>query len=433
MRKELPKMERAYNCKTTFARNPEGILFWCGQNLDELSKICGTPSLIYDERQIKNNVLWYNEIIENINFSGIVSAALKATGHISIVKTLRLVGAFCEVMTEEEFLLAVEAGYEASQIIVNGLGWSDGLLELICTHQPYMVNVDNIEDGYKLNKIALKESVTIPISFRIVPQIEQKFATSTEKLGTIVNQDFFDEITKLEKMSNLDLVGFSVHALHRCADINEISRVVESIVVMCSKAINRGLNIKYINIGGGLDFRSNLENTDVTPKNIAKIINENFANFPKDITVIFEPGRFLIGDAAIMLTQVRVRKQRKGKDWIIVDAGTNILIPLPTAQFKVHEIHSNGLACTLFDIGDGICSPTSVIAQDCSLSEQLEQGDFLAISNVGAYALALGENWGYEFPTVSIIDENGKLFNTLSRAEARRNFFRAWGVNRDFS
>ena len=412
-----------------FSRDATDTLCWRGHNLLSLVEVCGTPSMVYDECRIVDNYNWFKALGQTLKMKSIVAVALKATGNVALLRALRGEGAFCEVMSEEEFSLALASGFTHHEIIVNGLGWADSFLKLMCSKVPYIVNIDNIEDGIRLNRAAENHGVVVPVCLRIVPDTDQTFASTKDKLGTLAGNSAFDAIDEISKMGGLDFHGISVHALHRCRELDQMARVYESTAKLCEEIVLRGVHIACVDLGGGLDFSSAIENHNISPAELASVLNNAFAPF-SDATLIFEPGRFLVGDAAIVLTQVMVRKAREHNDWLIVDAGTNILIPLDTAHFDVNSIRHDDGKNSVFNIADGICSPTSVIATDCVLPDSLVHGDFLAISHVGSYALALIENWVYQCPSLYLIDRQGELKKILGKKTARDNFFRSWGAER---
>lgn len=415
--------------KKEYTRDSTGTLCWRGHNLLTFINAFGTPSMIYDECRIIENYKWFRSLDQLLRMKFVVAVAMKATGNIALLKALKEEGAFCEVMSEEEYLIAIAAGFKSHNIIVNGLGWTDSFLEQICTNIPYVVNIDNLEDGNRLNRVAVRYGVIIPVCLRIVPDVDHAFASAKEKLGTLIGNGNYDDIQEILKKEGLDFIGVSVHALHRCNDLMDIKRIYESTARFCMELIKRGISIVCVDLGGGFDFRSEIEGIHNFPEQLALIVNRAFASF-QGLILIFEPGRFLVGDAAIILTQVMLRKVRKPNDWLIVDVGTNILVPISTAHFVVDFVRNDEGHTSRFNIADGICSPTSVIATDCILPESITYGDFLSISRVGSYTLALFENWGYKCPSVYFIDRQSKINKIIDNEVALDNFYRSWGVKK---
>ena len=156
-------------------------------------------------------------------------------------------------------------------------------------------------------------------------------------------------------------------------------------------------------------------------------VSTAFSAFPESVSLIMEPGRFIFGDAAIAVTSVVTRKQSATKNWLIVDAGTNLLVPIDTASFTVHAAVESAEQDS-FDVADGICSPTSVIASDRLLPRSTRENDILAIGNAGAYAYALSENWGYAIPSLYLLEPDGSLMLARSNQEARTAFMHHWGL-----
>lgn len=399
-------------------------LFWLNHSVENVAAKCGTPSLIYDIPRIKSNLNWITSVAKDAHSNSKIAVAIKAVGNSTLISSIRTKDLCCEVMTAEEFLLALRMGFESNQIVVNGLGWSDELLSLISKEIPLLVNVDNLSDCKRLSHFAEENDVVIPVSIRIVPSCGENFATLDEKLGTIP-KFALDVINKMQTLNGVSLVSISVHALHCCVKIDEIKSIFTEII---NYADAMGLlgNLQYIDVGGGLDTRVKLEENGIGDKELTLALKDAFSKLPQHITILYEPGRLLFGDAAIVLTSIRTIKQSLNTKWLIVDVGTNILVPIDAANFSVLPVFLDSDISFNCRVADGICSPTSTIGSVVTLPDNTKELDLLVIGNVGAYALALMENWGYSMPPLFMINEQDAIISIISREKARKMFFDFW-------
>lgn len=409
-----------------------GALNWCDADVASIAQRTGTPSLVYSSARIRSNLETLRACAAATNRSMGIALALKAAGHASIVKSAMAAAdaiapcnLLCEVMSAEENDLALALGFSPDQIVVNGLGWQRSLIEAIVAHPPFAVNVDNVSDCKRLSQCALDHGTVVPIGVRIVPSDAAMFARADEKMG-IPEARALSDIAEIKSLPGVRIEGVSFHALHRCTSPGQMGAAAKNIAQQVAR-LGLADSIKYLDIGGGLDYRVNLCPTDVAMRTFADEISMAFSAFPERVRLIMEPGRFVFGDAAIAATSVATRKQSATKNWLIVDAGTNLLVPIDTASFTVHAAVESADVDS-FDVADGICSPTSVIASGCLLPRSTREGDILAIGNAGAYAYALSENWGYAIPPLYLLEPDGSLMLARSNREARSAYMRHWGL-----
>lgn len=409
-----------------------GILKWCDVDVASIAQKTGTPCLVYSSTRIRDNLEALRAFAMATNRPTGIALALKAAGHASIMKSaIAAINAIApcnllgEVMSAEEYDLALKLGFSPDQIVVNGLGWQHSLIEAIVMRPPFAVNVDNVSDCRRLSQCALAHGTVIPIGVRLVPSDAAMFARADEKMG-IPETRALRDIAEIKSLPGVRVEGVSFHALHRCTSPGQMGAAANNIA---QQILRLGLadSIKYLDIGGGLDYRINLSPSDAAMSAFADEVSTAFSAFPESVSLIMEPGRFIFGDAAIAVTSVVTRKQSATKNWLIVDAGTNLLVPIDTASFTVHAAVESAEQDS-FDVADGICSPTSVIASDRLLPRSTRENDILAIGNAGAYAYTLSENWGYAIPSLYLLEPDGSLMLARSNQEARTAFMHHWGL-----
>ncbi len=410
-----------------------GSLHWCGVDVVTMAEMVGTPSLIYSEARIRENVEFINQIALGVGRNAAIALALKAAGHAGIVgyaknaaEILQSNAALCEVMSYEEYVVALRLGFGPERIVVNGLGWQDELIQAIVEHPQCRVNVDNLSDCRKLSEAAVSHGTTVPIGVRLIPGNSAMFAKADEKMGISPNRAVSD-IEEMASMPGVKIVGVSFHALHRCADpallYNAASDIVDRIMIL-------GLSnqLDYIDVGGGLDFGTKIARSGYQSTDFAEALKESLSPLDTSIGIIFEPGRYVFGDAAIALATVKSKKESESKRWLIVDVGTNLLVPIDTASFAIHAVKESSSKHICFDVADGICSPTSVISENAELPSSITEGDLVVVENSGAYVYALAENWGYAVPPLYGIKVDGTLVTLRSAAECHTGYMRHWGL-----
>ena len=408
-----------------------------GETISDLADRLGTPCLVYWAQRIRDNLTWLHLGVKKLSRPCSFAYALKACGHVEIAKLLERKGCWCEVMSGEEYEIARRAGFTPDRIVVNGLGWSDDFIRRIIAETPALINIDNAADFERIIRLAVELSVRPNLGVRIIPDnFDGKlFADLGSKLGVPVRGGLAANLVeRLARAESVRWAGISVHALHRSADPKALEKLAAVTAAFAAEQSRRfGVTLDFLDIGGGLDDREILDRGGITPTTMLKPLSEACNALPSETRLILEPGRVLVGDAGFVLTKVRIKKctldVRGGlKRWLIVDAASNLLVPIPAAHFEVHAVHDTGGECYRFSVAGGICSPTSVIEEDVRLPTDVGHDTLLAIGFSGAYTLSLAENWAYTVPSVAMVDGDTVLV-LLDRPSNERRFFEFVGID----
>lgn len=422
-------MTRCVHQYSPFRRDERGRLAWMGRDLAELADTHATPTLVYSAQRLASNVAWIRRGFDAAPRELHIALALKSCGHASLASACREAGSLVEVTSLAEMSVARAAGFSPAETVVNGLGWPAGFLEALVEQPPFLVNIDNEQDGQRLSAAAVAAGTHVPVGVRVVPDVDGGFAALSSKLGTpIFDGSAARLVTTVASMPGLQLVGVSAHVLHRCSRLDPLREAADSVVeFVLGLAPDVRARLRVLDLGGGLDDREILEREGIDSLAIAGEILSAMARLDRSVSLLLEPGRLISGDAAVMLSTVVTRKPGRPDEWLIVDAGTNALVPIPAAHFETHALADTGERSARFAIADGICSPDSVIEHAAMLPRDIGPLDVLAIGFCGAYTLALGERWGYELPSVVLLGpEHDQVL--VSRGEALADYLGAWGV-----
>jgi diaminopimelate decarboxylase len=168
-----------------------------------------------------------------------------------------------------------------------------------------------------------------------------------------------------------------------------------------------GLEICVINMGGGFESRYLLERDGSTIGALLESALDEISGFNYEPWLIIEPGRYIVADAAMMLTKVLCKKKSRDIRWLLVDAGTNVLIPLNSAYFETYNTVKNRRKKETYNIGDHLCYVAGTIELKRVLNN-VEEGELLAIANCGAYTTSLASRYITDFPTIILLD-HGKM------------------------
>ena len=246
-------------------------------------------------------------------------------------------GSGADVVSIGELLKAKKAGIKSNKIVFSGVGKTEEEILMAVRKKVLLINVESENEVNLINKIAKRASRKIAIGIRLNPNItgktHKKISTGgkQEKFGLTQN-DFLNLCKKIKKMKNLNLEGISVHIGSQITNIEPFKKVL----MVINKIIKKTqINFKFIDLGGGMGISYLKNEKPMNIKQYAKLINNFLKN--KDSKIIFEPGRFIIGNAAILISKIIYIKKSAGKRFVVLDAGMNDLMR-PALYDAYHQI-----------------------------------------------------------------------------------------------
>lgn len=374
-----------------------GVLYVEGVSTVELAEKLGTPLYITSKALLEKNIEAYKSAFPNAE----ILYAVKANNNLSIMRIIAKHGFGADVFSGGELYMARIAGFEPEKILFNGNSKSDWEIEM-GVKCGVMFSVDSFDELYTLQKIAERENRVVKIAFRVNPDIDPKthpkIATGlrTSKFG-IPWENAVEAYEKASKLPNVEPVGIHCHI---GSQIKEISPFVEALNKLFDLALNLeglGINVEFIDIGGGLAIDYTGEGAP-TPKDFAEKIMPVFEERKKDLSsdpkLYLEPGRSLVGNTTILLTRVNAVK-RAYKNFVAVDAGFNLLIR-PVLYNAYHRVAvANKMdrdAEEVYTVVGPICESGDVLAEDRRLPK-VEKGDLIAVFDTGAYGFVMSSQY----------------------------------------
>ena len=393
--------------------------YLCVENLSAyaLAKKYKTPFYCYSLAQLKNNFHAMKNTFKNVK--PIICFSVKSNSNISLLKELKKMGAGADVVSIGELLKAKKAGINSKKIVFSGIGKTEEEIKLAIKQNVLLINVESESEVDLINKISKKISKKISIGIRLNPNVtgktHKKISTGgkNEKFGLIFN-DFIKLCKKIKKMKNLSLDGISVHIGSQIISVKPFKKVLSII----NKIINKTkINFKFVDLGGGMGISYSKNEKQIDLKQYAKIVTKFNKN--KNLKIIFEPGRFIIGNAAILITKIVFMKKSNNKNFVILDAGMNDLMR-PALYNAHHEIiplkKTNKLLKRNFEFVGPVGESSDKFSSK-KIFPFIQEGDYLGILNVGAYGMSLSSNYNTR-PTIGEIVVNGSKHKTIRKRQS---------------
>ncbi len=381
-------------------------------NIINLAKEFSSPLYIYSYDALQINFLKYQNALSNIKH--LICFAVKTNYNSRILKEFKELGAGFDTVSMGEIYKAINIGVDPKKIVYAGVGKTDEEIKFAIENNILMFNVESVDELNQINEIAAKLNKVVNIAFRVNPDVDPKthhyISTGLAKNKFGIDINIIPDIYKYAKnLKNINPNGIHCHIGSQLLDLSPYKEVFKKIINLFNTLKSEGINIDYINIGGGLGICYD-NNKDIAP-DPKDLIDENFSNFIKNnnITLILEPGRSLIGNAGILLTKVIYQKQNKLKNFIIVDAGMNDLIR-PSLYGAYHNIlpvknkNSNQITA---DIVGPICESGDFLAKDKEIQKPIN-GDYLVALSAGAYAFSMSSNYNSRMKPAEVLIKDEK-------------------------
>ena len=268
----------------------------------KLAKKYKTPFYCYSLTQIKENFSSFSNAFKTVN--PIICFSVKSNSNLVLLRELKKMGSGADVVSIGELVKAIKAGISNKKIVFSGIGKTEEEIRMAIKKKVLLINVESESEVNMINKISNKMPNKIPIGIRLNPNVtgktHKKISTGgkDEKFGLLYN-DFINLSKKIKNMKNLKLEGISVHIGSQITSVKPFKKVL----FIINKIINKTkINFKFIDLGGGMGISYSKNDKKINLSEYARAVNKFNKN--KNSKIIFEPGRFIIGNAAILITKI---------------------------------------------------------------------------------------------------------------------------------
>ena len=381
----------------------------------DLAREYGSPCYIYSYEIITNNFLKYKKETRN---QDLICYAVKANSNINILKLLAGLGSGFDVVSGNELKRCLTAGVDKNKIVFSGVGKSYEELEYAVNSEILSINIESVGEFKRISKIANKLNKTVNCALRVNPDISigsHKYietGSKTSKFG--LDGQSIDEILKLSYEDNLiKICTVACHIGSQISDENLIIESLECIKSIAAKLEDKGHQIEFLDIGGGLGIRYRDEN-EVNPKALLDKVKNVLKN--TDYKIILEPGRSIIGASGILVTKVEYIKDAGEKRFAIIDVGMNDFIrpSLYEAWHEVREVENKDINSHTYDLAGPVCETGDVLAENREL--KVLPGDYLAFMDVGAYGSVMSSNYNSRLKPIELL-VNKDVVEVIKRKE----------------
>ena len=379
------------------------------KNVENLAKKFGTPLYCYSHNKIKSNILELKKYFHS--FSPLICFAVKSNTNIKILKEIKKFNLGADVVSIGELLKALKAGIKAKKIVFSGVGKTSSELDYAIKQNILLINAESKSEILEIEKIAKKKKKIVDIGVRLNPNTDaqtlSQISTGKKENKFGVGEKVFLQLVKyINKSKNLNLKCLSVHIGSQILNHKPYQRMLKVVDKIIRKSKYK---FEYIDLGGGMgidyDHNNSKLNLEKYSIDIKKFIKTH------KVKIIFEPGRSIIGDSAILITKIIYIKEGDKKDFIILDVAMNDLMrpALYGAKHKIIPLRKvSKKSKRSYEFVGPICESTDTFLT-VKKYQKLNEGDFLAICDVGAYGMSLASNYNVRPKPMEILIKNSKI------------------------
>lgn len=387
----------------------------------DLMEQYGSPLYIYSRSQIASNWQQFNQAFGD--HPHLICYAVKANSNLGVLNVLAKLGSGFDIVSIGELERVIAAGGKPGRCVFSGVSKTETEIQRALELGIYCFNVESAAELDRVESVAKLMSTKAPISIRVNPDVDANthpyIATGLKenKFGVSVDRSLA-LYKKAEFSKHLDVFGLDYHIGSQITEVSPFIEALEKALELISQLKAEGIKMSHIDIGGGVGIAYNEEKTINIEKYIQSVLDK-----VGDLEVILEPGRAIVGNAGIFVTQVEYLKQSGVKSFAIIDGAMNDL-QRPSLYGSYHqaiavEDNSKGIKDT-WDLVGPICETGDFLAKDRELT--LEQGDYIALMSAGAYGFVLSSNYNSR-PRVAEVMVSGSDHALVRKRETVGSLF----------
>ena len=385
------------------------VLHFDGVALPALAQTYGTPLYVYSESALSDAFKAYEQAFAANQ--PLICYAVKANGNLSVLKHFAALGSGFDIVSGGELQRVLAAGGDAGKVIFSGVGKSRDEIKLALEVGVKCFNVESLPELDRINEVAAAMGQTAAISLRINPDVDAQThpyistGLKENKFG-IAFVDAMGAYRHAAALPHLRIVGIDCHIGSQLIDLSPLAEALERLLVLVDQLAAEGIVLQHIDIGGGVGI---VYSDEAQPdlQAYADTVARLLAGRPQHL--VMEPGRSLVGNAGLLLTQVEFVKQGEGKNFVIVDAAMNDLMR-PALYQAYHAIEAvephSDVPAVLADVVGPICETGDFLAKDRELA--VLAGDLLVVKSAGAYASSMASNYNTRTRAAEVMVKQGE-------------------------
>ena len=404
-----------------------GELYCENVPVSKIADAVGTPFYLYSYSALVDGIRAYLQPLSRIG--GIACYAVKANSNLAVLRTLFREGAGADIVSGGELFRAVRAGVDVKKVVFAGVGKTEEEMAYALRMGILMFNVESVQELEVLNQVAQREGKRAPVALRVNPDVDPQThpyistGLKESKFGIDV-EEALDVYRMASKMEGVEVVGIHCHIGSQITKLSPFVDAVDRVINLVDRLRDKGIDLKYMDIGGGIGIRYKDEKPP-TPEQLIDAVADKVRS--RGLTLIMEPGRSVVGNAGLFVTRVLYVKKKQNKTFYVVDGAMNDLArpALYNAYHEIVPVKERG-GSVVADVVGPVCETGDFLAKGRELPE-IERGDLLAVMSAGAYGFTMSSNYNSR-PRVCEVLVRGDQFFVVRERERYEDLVRGESI-----
>ncbi len=393
-----------------------------GVPIEKIAEEVGTPVFIYSKKTLVRHYKAYDDAFKKTPH--LICYSVKANSNLAVLRTFDELGSGFDIVSAGELARVIKAGGDSRKVVFSGVGKRDDEIEFAIKKNILMFNVESPQELRAVDKIAGRLKRKAGVAIRVNPDVNPKThpyistGLKKNKFGIEMGAAIKEYVYARDNLKNIDLMGVDCHIGSQITQITPFTAAISKTKKLIGTLRKEGIDVKYLNMGGGLGITYKDE-VPPHPSRYGEAVIKNTKDL--DVTLIFEPGRSMVGNAGILATSVTYTKKGSTKNFTITDAGMNDL-PRPSLYGSYHGIVPVRLASgkgkpemVEGDVVGPICESGDFLGQDLKI-EATAPGGLLAVMSAGAYCFTMSSNYNSR-PRAAEVMVDGKDYYVVRKRE----------------
>ena len=393
----------------------DGELFAEGVALSAIAERFGTPTYVYSRAHIEAQYRSYTDALQGTDH--LVCFAVKANSNLGVLNVLARLGAGFDIVSGGELERVLAAGGRADRVVFSGVGKTREDMRRALEVGVHCFNVESTDELERLQVVAAEMGKVAPISLRVNPDVDAgthpyiSTGLKENKFGIAI-ADAEAIYVRAAQLPNLDVVGVDCHIGSQLTTVDPFLDALDRLLALVDRLAECGIHLRHLDLGGGVGVRYRDEEPPLVSDYI-QAIRERIGT--RDLALVFEPGRYIVANAGVLLTQVEYLKHTEHKDFAIIDAAMNDLIrpALYQAWMGVSAVKPRAGEGRNYDLVGPICETGDFLAKDRVLN--LAEGDLLAVQSAGAYGFVMSSNYNTRGRCAEVLVDGDEAFEVRRR------------------
>jgi diaminopimelate decarboxylase len=371
-------------------------LFIEGCSLNDLARRFGTPLYVYSRASMLAALTAYQRAL--VGRDHLVCYAMKANSSLAVIQTFAQAGCGFDIVSGGELERVLAAGVPASKIVFSGVGKTRAEMKRALEVGVLCFNVESEAELEVLSQVAVSHGRSARVSLRINPDVDAgthpyiSTGLKGNKFG-IAHERALACYVQAAALPGLEVIGIDCHIGSQITDIGPYLDALDRLLDLVEQVEARGIAIHHLDLGGGLGITYTDEAPPSAELLVRSLLERIDARGHGHRKIMFEPGRSLVGNAGVLVSEVLYLKPGEQKNFCIVDAAMNDLMrpAMYQAWMKIVACHSRSEKSMLFDVVGPVCESGDWLGKDRELA--VHAGDFIAVLSAGAYGMSMASNY----------------------------------------